>query len=118
MTTFSLKPSDLTIDPMGIISASLGHAETEFVAAMVIRWHHVHNHEGWQSFSRRDLASLFDTDAVVRQWTTNPFWKPDPYEFMTEGFIDGWSQDPDTKGTLTDKFFAGLQKRLDADARR
>jgi hypothetical protein len=118
MTAFTLKPGDLRIEPMGIISASLGHAETEFVAALIIRWHHVNKHEEWQPFSRADIATLFDTDPVTQQWARNPFWKPDSREFMEMGFIEGWTQDPSVKGTLTDKFFAGLQRRIDADVKR
>lgn len=116
--TFSLSPSDLRIDPMGTVMGSLGKAELEFVAALVIRWHQVNNHTEWQPMSRQDIASLFENDEAVQEWAKNPFWKPTPYEFAAQGFITGWNEGPEVKGTLTDKFFAGLQKRLDADAKR
>lgn len=111
----SFRPCDIRIEPMGVVLNSLGSAETEFVAALIVRWHLVNNHTEWQSVSRLEIASLLETDEVARKWVTNPFWQPRPREFMEAGFIEGWASDPTAKGTLTDKFFAGLQKSFDAN---
>jgi hypothetical protein len=114
----TIKPSDLRIDPMGTITNSLGKAELEFVAALIIRWHQVNDHTEWQPVSRADIISLLTSDEAVQEWANNPFWKPDPHAFSRLGYITRWHEGPEAKGLLTEKFFAGLQKRLDADVKR
>lgn len=116
--TFSYKPSQLMPDPGGMLVGTLGSAETEFLGALIIRWHNFHNYDEWMPVSRRDLMNLFTEDDVAKSWTQNPFWKPDLRRFQSEGFIEGWDHDAEVKGTLTEKFFAGLQRRISKEESR
>ena len=96
-----------------MLIATLGRAETEAIGALIIHWHVVNNHTTWQPVSRIDLLYLIRNDANAGAWLKNPFWCPDPFEFASKGFIDGWiDQGADVKGTLTDKFFAAIAKKV------
>jgi hypothetical protein len=107
-------PQQINPEEGGTLCDTLGKAECEFVAAMIIRWHHTNNHTSWQPLSRRDLVSLLDKDEMTKAWAQNPFWRPSPYDFAQKGFIEGWDKDPDSKGTLTDKFFEKIAKKVRA----
>lgn len=107
-----IAPDKIQIDFGGMLTATLGHAESEFVAALIIRWHHVRGLKTWTPISRLDIAHLLQTDGMVQEWAKNPFWRPVPIDFANRGFIVGWNQDPDNKGALTDKFHAGIAKRF------
>jgi hypothetical protein len=105
---------------MGIIAATLGKAECEMVAALVVHWHHVNGHTEWTPVSRRDLADLLQSSQLVATWARNPFWRPNPADFERRGFVVGWgsgAEQADDKGTLTDKFFAGIAKRFPSGGR-
>ena len=111
----TFRPADLIIDPMGTFIDTLGSAETEMCAALIVRWHHANNHDTWMPVSRQEIADFLMTDPIVAQWAKNPFWRPDPTRFVREGFVDGWVvAEPGAKGTLTPKFFEKLQKRVKA----
>lgn len=107
----TFKPADLPLEPMGTFIDTLGSAETEMCAALIVRWHQAVGHADWVPVSRAELGEFLLTDPVIAAWAKNPFWHPVPFRFAAEGFIDGWSTDPNTKGTLTPKFFEKLQKR-------
>ncbi len=95
----------------GLIN-TLGRAELEFAAALVIRYHQAHGLTEWTPLSRNDIAKLFEKsnpDPIVAVWARNPFWNPDPYELANQGFITGWMEGPDAKGTFTLKFFEAVE---------
>lgn len=114
-------PTDIRLNGLGLLTDTLGQAELEAAAALIVRWHHVHELKDWQPVSRQDVLELFESDDVAQAWATNPFWRPAPFEFMNAGFIVGWS-DSDAgvaaKGTLTQKFLDALQVRADKDRAR
>lgn len=113
-----ISPLMIWPDPGGMLVGTLGRAECEFVGALIIRWHHVHRFDEWTPVSRADIANLFDTDSVAQEWARNPFWKPHPHKFADSGFITGWMDGPDVKGTLTEKFHLGIAKRIAYDETR
>lgn len=114
-----LKPSDFQITDNPICSQlvnTLGRAELEFAAALIILWHQVQKHESFTEFSRLDVVSLFgsketaftDAHEFVLVWGRNPFWRPDPMGLQTQGFVEGWTggrEDAGSKGRFTSKFF-------------
>jgi hypothetical protein len=107
------KPSQVSIDPIGAIVATLGKAEHEMCAALIVRWHHRHSPDEWTPMSRADVATLLDgNDELVASWGANPSWRPEPGAFAHAGFVDGWSVGADAKGTLTAKFFEGIGRRF------
>lgn len=108
-----LKPSEVRIQPMGVLLDTLGAVELEAVGALIVRWHQVHELEDWAEVSRREISELFD-DAIVKGWCSNPFWRPDPLDFAARGYITNWSR-ADTKGELTPKFHEALWKRAQLD---
>lgn len=107
-----IQPNVIQVDPGGMLMATLGRGELEFVGALIIRWHQFKGRVDWSPVSRWDLAEMLKEDEVVQKWALNPFWRPDLFGFSEKGFIDGWNEDPKSKGTLTDKFHAGLAKRF------
>ncbi len=125
-----IKPSyfEITDNPIcQQLVATLGRAELEFTAALIIRWHHVNGHEDWVPFSRADIATLFGTgngegaDTIVLVWGRNPFWNPSPADFDRGGYVEGWGQgrhDADSKGTLTPKFFEAVRAVREAREQR
>jgi hypothetical protein len=109
----SIKPCDihLTDDPIvqDLIN-TLGRAEHEFVAALIVRWHHVHELAEWTPVSRDDIVTLFEPPApIVAAWGGNQFWRPDPHAFEEAGFIVGWRGTAASKGTLTPLFFEKIE---------
>lgn len=111
-----MKPTDIAIDPVGCIVDTLGRVELEFVAALIVRWHHLYSPDEWKPVSRAELALLFGfdetpPDELVAGWARNPFWRPDPMAFWRAGFITEWDRDATARGTLTTTFFAGLARR-------
>lgn len=108
-----MKPSEIHLNDNPITQAlinTLGRAELEFVAALIVRYHHVHGLAEWSPVSRVDIATLFEQpDPIVAAWGRNPFWNPDPAGFINAGLIEGWGAAAEAKGTLTPKFFAALE---------
>jgi hypothetical protein len=108
-----MKPYNFQIDTSGMSAQLVGtlhKAELEFAAVLVIRYHHVHKLEAWTPISRRDVATLFESDTEgAMKWGKNPFWRPDPYGFFEQGYITGWGEGPDVKGLLTQKFFDAVE---------
>jgi hypothetical protein len=118
MNDFGIKPADIHLDydpfAQDLIN-TLGRAELEFAAAMVIRWHHVHSPDVWVSVSRREIAQSI-TDPVIEVWAQNPFFRPDWMQLLRLGFIAGWNADVDARGHLTEKFFAAYKREHDRRA--
>jgi len=112
------KPGDVLIDDDPIIPAfvnTLGRSELEFCAGLIVRWHQVRGHADWVPVSRVDIAQFMQDyangDPYLSRCIRNPFWKPDPYTFSREGYIDWPENSPaDTKGELTSKFFEAVEK--------
>lgn len=113
-----LKPGEIAIQPTGVLLDTLGRVEVEAVAALIVRWHQVHGHAEWTPVSRRDIGAMFESDQVVQEWASNPFWRLDPYGFAQQGFITGWDAGPDAKGELTPAFHEALERRAQKDRDR
>lgn len=109
------KPSDVIIDDDPIIPAfvnTLGRAELEFCAGLIVRWHQVKGHVEWTSMCWGDIVEFVrenPNDPYIMRSVKNPFWRPDPFAFSREGYISGWDK-PDVKGELTPKFFEAVEK--------
>lgn len=114
----SVKPLQILTHEIGVLTDTLGKVETEAVAALIVRWHVVNNHAEWMPVSRRDIADLLPVDDIAKGWARNPFWKPSPYDFCNQGFIEGWNDGPDAKDTLTAKFHEALSVRAAKDRER
>lgn len=118
-----ITPADVVLDPNGagiadVFIGTLHKAELEFTAVLIARYHHVHGLTEWAPITRRQIASLFETDDVTRKWGSNPFWRPDPFTFTAQGYIDGWNDGPDAPGMLTQKFFDAVEAERPARERR
>ena len=108
--TSTLRPSDVphsALGGLGIITGTLGRAEAEAAAAILVRWHHAKGHTDWTPVSRAELAAWLGTDHVVRDWARNPFWRPAPWELVAGGYVVGWGT-VDEPGTVTPKFIEAL----------
>jgi len=112
MTT--IRPSDFIISDNPITQAligTLGRAELEFCAALIIRWHHARGAQDWEAVSREDIAKLFGSDPIAGAWARCPFFRPDPFAFARGGFITEWLDgDASSKGELTPKFFEAVSR--------
>jgi hypothetical protein len=93
------------------LTGTLHKVELEYAAALIIKWHKLHDSETWIGFSREDVATLFKSDSPdpsLLEYGRNPFWKPDPMGLVEQGFVEGWGYGPENVGLIgrfTDKFF-------------
>lgn len=116
-----MKPSDFHIHPDGVgmaaeLVSALHKAELEFAATLIIHYHQQKKLEDWTPTSRTEIANFMRDDATSRRWAQNPFWRPDPHGLLTEGYVEGWDGDPDTKGIFTPKFFAVVEATIERRA--
>lgn len=61
-------PSQFVTTLTGLMTGTLGRAEREAAAALVIRLHHFWEHEDWQTFVLPDMAALLGKDEVTQKW--------------------------------------------------
>lgn len=118
-----MKPSDFHINPNNIgmaleLVSALHKAELEFAATLIIHYHQQKKFEDWVPTSRTEIANFMRDDVTSRRWAQNPFWRPDPHGLLTEGYVEGWDGDPDTKGVFTLKFFDAVQESRERATRR
>ncbi len=109
-----MKPKDFHVSPNGIGMAyelvdSLHKAELEFAATLIIYYHHCLKYEDWVPTSRRELSDFCKDNEIALKWFKNPFWLPDPQGLVIEGYVEGWTEDPDAKGVFTPKFFEAVK---------
>jgi hypothetical protein len=105
-----LKPDEVFIHPIGCLTNTMGKAELEFAAALIVRWHVVNGHADWVPFTRRQISELLDPekpDPVAGEWASNPFWCPDPYGLVQNGYVTGWKT-PDAPGAVSEKFLSAV----------
>lgn len=113
-----LPPVKVMYDPGGMLIGTMDHGEVEFMAVLIIRYHHLISPDAWIPVSRAALATMLQHDDECKKWAENPFWRPSPYELQEKGYITGWGEDPQALGILTDKFHEALaarHKRLNPD---
>lgn len=90
MDTASFKPSDVFLVAFPPLVGTMGKAELEAAAAMLVRACQVNGNE-WSPRSPMDvgLALKADIDAGVEPWTSlnrNPFFRPDFRTLIDSGF--------------------------------
>lgn len=106
-----LTPSQIMYDAGGMLVDTMGQAEVEFLAVVIIRLPHVHSPSIWKTVTRAELRDFVKVDNQVRDWLCNPFWRLNTWAFCDNGYIKGWGEDINSPGTLTEKFFDALEKR-------
>lgn len=107
VAVFRLLPGDikLPVKSFGILTGTMGKAELEAAACLIVRCHHVNSFTEWQPLQMPMLADLIRDDLVTREWGRNPFWQPRPYALQDAGFVEGWIVgDPTSSGMVTSKF--------------
>jgi hypothetical protein len=107
----AIRPSDVVIPPVGILTNTLGKAEVEAAAATVVRYHHANGLAKWTAVSRQQLADFCAADEVVQRWCDNPFWRPYPDRLIADGWVDGWKpglEHADLPGRVTEKFLHAI----------
>jgi hypothetical protein len=105
----TVKPQDVMVPEIGIMTATLGKAEAEMVAALLVRYHHAKGLTEWTPITRRELADFLAADDMAKGWAKDPFWRPAPWLLVERGFIVGWSN-ADDPGTVTPKFLEAIAK--------
>lgn len=105
-----MRPADVIMNDVGILTDALGKAELEAAAALVVRYHIAHGLEDWTPLTRRQIGEWLTTDDVVRKWAENPFWRPDPDALVEKGFVDGWTT-VDEPGMFTPLALARIEHR-------
>lgn len=115
-----IKPNEVQVTATCICPDTLGRLELEVMAACIVLYHWEHSPYEWIPITRNQLAKWLPTSSAIRAVAMNPFWKPDIVGFCDGGYIDGWNvpgaEGADIPGTLTEKFFAALEKRKVQDA--
>ena len=114
-------PSDFSLHYSNIVNQlldTLHKVELEYAAALIIKWHRQRDCESWISFSREDVATLFnvDVDQTLLEYGRNPFWQPDPMGLVEQGYVKGWEYGPENVallGRLTEKFFEAVSTTWD-----
>lgn len=110
----TLRPNEVTIREPGILTATLGHAELEQAAACIVHYHRVKGMEDWTPIRAGDFIDFMGSDAQMRAWGRNPFWRPDFFGLPDAGWVEGWTfkGTPDERkaemGIVTPKFIAAV----------
>lgn len=104
------RPSSVMLSAVGTTIDTLGKAELEMTAAILVRYYVEHGDE-WSSVSRRELAAWMKDDPIVQRWCRNPFFRPaHPLKLTELGLMTGW-QTPDEPGSPTPEFKQLLTER-------
>lgn len=90
------KPSQVDLAAPPLVG-TLGHAEMEFAAAMIVRACQVHG-DAWQAVSWDQIQSAMYADMTAERppfaaLMRNPFFQPDVHELVAKGFAR-WTGEP------------------------
>lgn len=96
------KPSQVFLNAVPPLTATMGRAEREHAAAMLVRVCQVLGDE-WQSVEPVTLGRVIRDDlaAGVEPWkslNTNPFFRPDFHDLVATGFAEWREKAPGTPG--------------------
>ena len=108
------EPRLISIEPVGILLGTLGNANLEMAAAVLVLYYHENDLDEWSSILAADFFDWIKTSEKVRGWMKNPVWRPNFVGLMDDGWIEGWTTDEDKEkrmaavGTMTPKFIEAV----------
>lgn len=70
-------PSEIAIGATGACGDTLGNAEAEQAAALLVQYCVEHG-DRWQEPTVEQLIDWCKGSPLVRRWAQNPFWRPSP----------------------------------------
>jgi hypothetical protein len=109
------KPSQVFLAPIPLCG-TMGHAEREFAAALIIRACQV-NGDAWHPVAAEELGMMLKAaldvgaeagDRWLLEFLSNPFIKYDFYELVEHGYAK-WTDEPGKAAELTDKAFEAMR---------
>ena len=121
-SSFRMRPRGWArmIDPLfvrvqygGMLTGTLGSAELEFAAAVLVHYHHDNDLVEWSPILAADFFKWVKT-SIVLEWIKNPVWRPNFVGLIEGGWIEGWTTDEDKEkrlaavGTVTPKFIEAV----------
>lgn len=85
-----MKPSDVHIHAMPPLVGAFGHSECEHAAALLIRVSQV-NGDKWDWLTPQQMGAAIKADLEAKTepletFARNPFFAPDYYKLVSEGF--------------------------------
>lgn len=107
MTTSTIKPSDIVLRNPPLVG-TMGRAECEFAAAVIVRTCQIKNPDEWQPVTPGDVGAMITHDQKHRiepmySCCNNPFFRPDFDRLVESGFAR-WIGEPadvrDRKGPI------------------
>lgn len=107
-------PKNVRIEPMGILLGTLGNANLEMGAAVIVLYHHDHDLEEWSSIHAGDFFAWLKTSETVLGWLQNPVWRPNVVGLIDDSWVDGWTLDENKEkrmaavGKVTPKFIEAV----------
>jgi hypothetical protein len=86
----SFKPSEVFLNAIPPLTATMGRFEREFAAALLVRACQVDG-DAWRGFTPAELGKVIarDLEAKVEpmvSWNRNPFLRPDFRDLVAQGF--------------------------------
>lgn len=105
----TIKPADVWIDEIGVLTDAFGKTEAEAAAAVIVRYHQAKSLEEWTEVTPRQLADFMGEDELTRHWARNPFWRPAPWLLERWGLVTPW--EADTPLRFTEKALHALEHR-------
>lgn len=101
-----MRPAEVALSGP-FLTDTLGNAETEFAAGLVVLWHRAEGHVDWVPVTRSTIIGWLEQQVAagreeILRLVRNPFWRPDPDRLRHEGWITGWTT-ADDPGLFTEK---------------
>lgn len=82
------KPHQLHIPSVGIMTATLGKAELELAAGVLIRVHQLAGDTDWRPVTPREIGERIQDNEEMRKWVSCPFCPPDFRGLIDKGFAE------------------------------
>ncbi len=104
-----LKPSDIALPANGLFTRTLGKAEPEAVAVVIVRYHQEKALEDWTPISIKDFIDFYYADEYCERIRENPIlarcFLHGLAAIQEGGFLAGWIRgEPESLGTVAEKF--------------
>lgn len=106
-------PFLVRVEQGGFLTGTLGNAQLEFAAAVIVRYHQDNGLVNWTPILAADFFEWLKT-SIVLEWMRNPVWRPNFVGLIDGGWISGWTTDEDREkrlaaiGTVTPKFIEAV----------
>ena len=108
--------------PTGVLIDTLGHAETEAVAALLLRYYQANNLSLDTEVIAQEVIRWALDEKIHEEWdfAAERLWMPGWSEFIDEEWFDGWNRrgKPSDPGRPSAKFIEAIDRRIAKDADR